>query len=206
MQKIGITGNIGSGKTTVCRIFEALGIPVYYADARAKRLMVENVELRAGIEVLFGAESYRSDGSLHRAHIAQRAFADKSLLSQLNALVHPAVRADAERWHRLQTAPYTLHEAALTYETGGDQRLDRVIVVAAPEALRLARVVDRDGANETEVRARMQHQMPEDEKVARADFVVQNDGRRLLIPQVLDIHRMLTQPPQKTPPENPSVR
>lgn len=189
--KVGITGNIGSGKTTVCRIFETLGIPVYYADTAAKRLMVEQPDLVRGITGLFGSESYHADGSLNRAHLSARAFADKSLLTQLNALVHPAVRADAERWHREQDAPYTLHEAALTFETGGEKRLDRVIVVAAPEALRLRRVMERDGADEAQVRARMQHQMPEAEKVERADFVIDNDGERLLIPQVLVMHQAL---------------
>ena len=153
--------------------------------------MVEQSALVEGITDLFGSESYHPDGTLNRAHLAARAFGNDSLLARLNALVHPAVRTDAQRWHEAQHAPYTLHEAALTFETGGDRRLDRVIVVAAPEAVRLARVVRRDGADETQVRERMRHQMPEAEKVRRADFVIRNDGASLLIPQVLRIHRSL---------------
>lgn len=192
MLRVGITGGIGSGKTTVCRIFEVLGIPVYYADDRAKALMVEDPELRAGIRNLFGEEAYRDDGSLNRAHIAQHAFSNQELLSKLNGLVHPAVWRDGEAWQKAQTqAPYTLKEAALLYESGGHRLLDCIIVISAPDDVRIKRVMDRDGVSRDEVVARMQKQLPQKEKVEQADYVIHNDGSQSLISQVMAIHRQL---------------
>jgi dephospho-CoA kinase len=192
--KIGITGGIGSGKTTAARIFEALGIPVYYADDRAKWLMVNDEQLKARIIDLFGPEAYDSSGALNRAHIAQKAFSDAGLLEQLNAAVHPAVGADAERWHKEQSGvPYTLKEAALLYESGSYKALDAVIVVSAPDEVRLRRVMQRDGVEEEAVRARMRKQMPEEEKARRADYLIQNDGQQSIIQQIHAIHQQLQQ-------------
>lgn len=191
--KIGITGGIGSGKTTACQIFAALGIPVYYADSRAKWLMANHPPLREGIAQLFGAQAYLPDGRLNRAYIAQMAFADKALLGQLNALVHPVVGQDSETWHEQQKGPYTLKEAALLFESGSFRGLDAVIVVTAPEPLRVQRVMSRDRATEEQVQSRIRQQMPEQEKAALADFIIQNDGQQLLIPQVCSIHQQLLQ-------------
>jgi len=189
MQHLGITGGIGSGKTTVCKIFETLGIPVYYADERAKYLMSHDPVLIAGIIELFGAESFLEPHLLNRAHIAQVAFNDKEKLNQLNALVHPAVAQDGLNWQAAQhNAPYTLKEAALLFESGSYRTLDKIIVVAAPIELRIQRVMTRDGAKREEVEARISKQMPEAEKVSLADFVVNNDGVHALIPQVMAIH------------------
>lgn len=190
--KIGITGGIGSGKTTACRIFEQLGIPVYYADERAKQLMAEEQELRSEIIRIFGPEAYQADGQLNRQHIAKQAFNDQALLQQLNAAVHPAVARDSLAWHKQQQkVPYTLKEAALLYESGSDKALDKVIVVSAPEQLRLQRVMQRDGVDEAAVRARMDRQMPQEEKVRRADFVLHNDSKQSLIQQIHRIHQTL---------------
>lgn len=189
--RIGITGGIGSGKTTVCRIFEALGVPVYYADDRAKALMTTDAELMAGIRALFGAEAYTSDGALNRPHIAAKAFGNADILAQLNALVHPAVHRDANRWSDAQNAPYTLREAALLYESGGDAHLDRIIAVYAPESVRLERVMARDQATEAQVLARMRQQLSDEVKRERADFVILNDGHTALIPQVHELHQAL---------------
>jgi dephospho-CoA kinase len=187
--KVGITGGIGSGKTTVCQIFETLGIPVYYADQRAKWLMVHDPALVAGIKQLLGDKAYLPDGSLDRAYIAQRVFNATDLLQQLNQLVHPAVAEDGERWHCAQTGvPYTLKEAALLFESGTYQAMDKMITVFAPEEMRLQRVLARDGGEPDAVRARMKNQMPDEEKMRRADFVIYNDGRRSLVQQVLEIH------------------
>jgi dephospho-CoA kinase len=192
--KVGITGGIGSGKTTVCRIFESLGIPVYYADDRAKQLMVEDEVLRGQIQNLFGAEAYLPDGNLNRQYIASQAFSQPHLLQRLNALVHPAVAKDSLAWHEQQSGvPYTLKEAALLYESGSDQSLDKIITVTAPEALRIQRVMQRDGSDEAAVRARIDKQMPEEEKVKRADYVIYNDGKQLLLPQIQRIHQALIQ-------------
>ena len=194
MLRIGITGGIGSGKTTVCKIFETLQIPVYYADDRAKWLMVNSPTLQNGIRQLFGKKAYGEDGSLNRAHISSIAFKDTAKLQKLNALVHPAVFVDEENWQQEQLAlgvPYTIKEAALIYESGSHQTLDEVIVVTAPEELRIDRVMKRDGLPAEAIRDRIARQMPEEEKVARADYVIHNDGEQSLIKQVLAIHRQL---------------
>lgn len=192
MLKIGITGGIGSGKTTVCRIFASLGIPVYNADQRAKWLMTNDVELVQAIKDLFGASSYYEDGQLNRQHLSDIIFAEPEKREQLNALVHPAVWRDGDRWNESQQqTPYTLKEAALIFESGGNKLLDKIIVVTAPEDLRITRVVRRDGVERAAVKARIAAQMPESEKVALADYVITNDGKQLLIPQVLEIHREL---------------
>jgi dephospho-CoA kinase len=192
MQHLGITGGIGSGKTTVCKIFETLGIPVYYADERAKYLMSHDPTLMAGIIELFGQEAFLEPQVLNRAHIAQIAFNDKEKLNQLNALVHPAVAQDGLNWQAAQqNVPYTLKEAALLFESGSYRTLDKIIVVAAPLELRIQRVMARDGAKREEVEARISKQMPEAEKVSLADFVVNNDGIHALIPQVMAIHAKL---------------
>jgi dephospho-CoA kinase len=193
MKKIGITGGIGSGKTTVCRLFETLGIPVYYADERAKWLMSHDIKLVAAIKELFGSDAYTMEGELNRKYLAQLDFNDRSLLQRLNAIVHPAVFEDGERWFQQQGhVPYALKEAALIYESGGYSQLDGVIVVTAPESLRIQRVVARDNSTEEEVAARINQQMPEAEKVARADYVINNDGEHPLIPQVMAIHQRLS--------------
>lgn len=190
--EVGITGGIGSGKTTVCRIFETLGIPVYSSDERAKSLMVENDNVRSAIESLFGEKAYLPSGQLDRAHLSSLVFEDKNLLEKLNAIVHPAVFADAEKWHAEQAGvPYTLREAALLVESGSYLSLDKLIVVTAPRSLRIQRVMQRDGVGQREVEARMEKQLPEREKIAKADFVINNDGTHLIVPQVVDIHRSL---------------
>lgn len=191
MLKVGITGGIGSGKSTVCRVFEWLGIPVYYADDRAKQLMTEDEALRSKIRLLLGEEAYLPDGSLNRAHIAGIVFSDAVMLRKLNALVHPAVHRDGEAWHQQQTTPYTLREAALLYESGGYMLLDRMIVVTAPEALRIERVMARDGVDRSAVEARLSRQWPEEKKVEKAHYVIVNDGSRPILPQILAIHESL---------------
>jgi dephospho-CoA kinase len=191
--KIGITGGIGSGKTTVCSIFETLGIPIYYADDRAKRLMTEDTTLVAAIQNVFGTDAYDSNGSLNRAYIAQIVFNEPAKLQSLNALVHPAVRRDAQNWHESQlNTPYTLQEAALLFENNSYKLFDKIIVVSAPQELRLQRVLQRDKMDSKAVLARMAQQLPETDKVKKADFVIYNDGKTLLVPQVMAIHQKLS--------------
>ena len=190
--KVGITGGIGSGKTTVCKIFETLDIPIYYADDRAKWLMTHDPELMAAISNTFGSDAYSSEGQLNRAYLAKVVFEDDEKLAQLNALVHPAVFRDGSQWHHSQAGiPYTLREAALLFESGSYRAIDKMIVVTAPLAVRIKRVMERDQVTEAAVMARIEKQWPEEEKVKRADFVIQNDGERLIIPKVLEIHRWL---------------
>lgn len=202
--RVGITGGIGSGKSTVCRIFEAMGIPVFYADAWAKHLLNFDPELRAGVTAIFGLEAYTPAGEYDRPAVAKMAFGQPEKLAALNALVHPAVEAESLGWHRRQAEsgiPYTLKEAALMVESGSHRHLDFLIVVTAPEPLRIQRVVQRDGLTEEQVRARIRNQLPESEKVALADFLVQNDGTRHLIPQAIAIHQTLLQHLKQTFPD-----
>jgi len=183
MKKIGITGGIGSGKTS-------LGIPVYYADDRAKALMTDNKKLVDGIKNLLGDEAYFEDGSLNRQHIASIVFKDKKKLEQLNGLVHPAVAKDGILWQQSQSlVPYTLKEAALLIESGGYQAMDYLITVWAPKEIRIERVMKRDGTTRAEVEARIDKQMSEFEKLKLAQFVIINDGEKSLVQQVQKLHR-----------------
>ena len=191
--RIGITGGIGSGKTTVCKIFESMGIPVYYADDWAKWLIENDPNIVAGIQQIFGNEAY-IDGVYQRSYVASIVFNDKEKLAQLNALVHPAVEKHSQQWHWEQIdAPYTLKEAALMIESGGHHFLDGLIVVTAPEALRIARTVARDGSEPAMVQRRIANQWPESDKVALADWVICNDGEHPIVPQVWEIHQILRQ-------------
>ncbi len=192
--RVGITGGIGSGKTTVCRIFEALGVPVYDADYWAKWLIVHDPEVRTAIVGLFGAEAYLPDGAYNRPFVAAIVFENPEKLAALNAAVHPAVERHSRAWHEQQARagyPYTLKEAALMVESGSHRFLDALIVVTAPEEIRIRRVMERDGISEATVRARLRNQMPEAEKEALADFLIVNDGKHLIIPQVWVVHRSL---------------
>jgi dephospho-CoA kinase len=188
MIKIGITGGIGSGKTTVCKIFEALGIPIYYADDSAKKLMTSNKVVKSKITSLFGSEAYFRNGRLNRKFISSKVFSDKTLLNMLNAIVHPAVKEDNERWFLQQKSPMALKEATLLIESGSYKDLDKVIVVTCPIETRIERVMSRDKSTKEAVLKRIENQMPEEEKIKYADFVIINDGKKLLIPQVLKIY------------------
>ena len=199
--KAGITGGIGSGKSTVAGLFRILGIPVYDADSRAKWLMAHDAALKRALRAAFGEQTFSSTGELDRKYLARVVFKDPEKLKQLNALVHPAVARDAIAWHERQgQVPYTLKEAALLYESGSFRDLDFVIVVTAPEETRIERVMRRDGLDRGAVEVRIQNQWPEDQKAARADFVIHNDGRQSLIAQVMAIHRALTRQWQQHSP------
>lgn len=190
MRTVAVTGGIGSGKSTVCRVFALLGIPVFEADAEARRLMVEDDELRAALAGRFGAHVVRG-GQLDRQALAAIVFQDKHALADLNALVHPRVRERFREWTAAQSAPYAIMEAAILAETGGYKAFDTVVVVSAPEALRIQRVQRRDGVEREAVLARMANQAGEEERLAIAHHIIHNDERQLVIPQVLAIHEKL---------------
>ena len=190
MLKIGITGGIGSGKTTVSKVFETLGIPVYYADNAAKELMNTDTMLAANIKAAFGEAAYK-ENILDRAYLAGKVFNDPQQLEQLNRLVHPATIAHAAAWMERQAAPYVLKEAALIFESGSQQQLQKVIGVFAPTPVRIQRVIYRDGISREAVLARMDKQIDETIKMRLCDYVITNDGQQLLIPQVLAIHEKL---------------
>jgi dephospho-CoA kinase len=192
---VGITGGIGSGKSTVARIFSILGIPIYYADERAKWLMANDPELKKQILNNFGSESYSQDGILNRAFLASKVFGDEEKVKIINALVHPAVGADFEKWAHDQNSPYVLKEAALLFETGSYKDLDKVINVSSPIKIRISRVLMRDPhRNEKQVNDIIDKQLPDEEKNKLADFVIKNTDNKMLIPQVLEIHKQLLKP------------
>jgi dephospho-CoA kinase len=191
MLRIGLTGGIGSGKTTVARVFETLGIPVYYADHAAKRLMNEDPAIRSALVDMFGASCFEH-GVLNRAYLAAAIFDDPEKREQLNQLIHPATIADANKWLQEQQAAYALREAALLFESGAAEGLDYVIGVSAPVSLRIQRVMKRDQLNIDEVKKRMATQLQEDIKIKLCDFVIINDERTGLLPQVLALHEKLT--------------
>lgn len=190
--KVGITGGIGSGKSVVAKIFSILGIPIYYADDRAKWLMIQDQELSEQIKKEFGVESYLPDGSINRSFLAKTVFADPEKVKKINSIVHPAVGKDFLKWSELQTTPYVLKEAALIFETGGQKSLDYVINVSSPLKIRVARTLMRDPhRSEEQVNQIINQQMPDEEKNELADFVIKNTDNKLLIPQVLSIHEKL---------------
>jgi dephospho-CoA kinase len=188
--KIGITGGIGSGKTTVARIFEVLGIPVYYADDAAKRIMNEDELLKQQIIKEFGPESYE-EGKLNRQYLASVVFRDKKKLAVLNALVHPATIRNSNLWMKNQSTPYAIREAALIFESGVQGQLDYVIGVSAPVELRIGRAMERDKLTREQVLERMDRQINETIKMRLCDFVIVNDGKKPVIPQVLKLHEKL---------------
>ena len=196
MLKIGLTGGIGSGKSTVAKIFETLGIPVYYADEAAKRIMNEDEQLRQGIIKNFGEESY-IDNTLNRSYISQQVFNNKEKLALLNSLVHPATIRDSKEWMQQQTTAYAIKEAALIFESSVDKYLDYIIGVTAPEELRIERTMNRDLISREEVKSRIKNQMDEEKKMGLCDFVIHNDGQQALLPQVLSLHNELLQRSKK---------
>lgn len=192
MLKIGITGGIGSGKTTVCKVFETMGIPVFYADTVAKQIMITDELLIAGVKDAFGEKSYTTGGMLNNSYIAGIVFNDKDELAKLNALIHPAVFRAFDKWVEKvpATVPYVLKEAALLFESGSYKMCDRNMLVLAPEELRLQRVMGRDGLSVEQVRARMDKQLPDEEKIKLADHLVHNNEADSLIIQVVRLHEL----------------
>lgn len=188
MLRIGLTGGIGSGKTTVAHIFEALGIPVYYADDASKRIMESDATVKEAILQTFGKEAYKQ-GRLNRSFLATTVFNDEEKLKQLNSIVHPATIADAIQWMDSRKGPYLVKEAALIFESGSDTYLDKVIGVTAPYEMRIERVMARDGVSRAKVEARMNRQMAEQKKIGLCDYVIINDETQPVLPQVLDLHR-----------------
>lgn len=189
--RIGLTGGIGSGKSYVAKIFETLGVPVYYADEAAKRIMNENGDLRNQLVLHFGEKAY-TNNQLNRKFIASLVFESPEKLTLLNSLVHPLTIADADHWVKLQATPYIIKEAALVFESDAWKHLDKVIGVSAPYELRLKRAMQRDKISAEEVQARMNRQMDEEEKMKRCDYVLINNEKELLIPQVVALHEKLT--------------
>lgn len=192
MIKIGITGGIGSGKTTVCKVFELLGVPVYYSDYEARMILDTDPAVHEAVLKLFGPSVKDADGMIDRKKIAAIVFTDKEKLEQLNALVHPAVGRRFESWCAGHAGvPFILKEAAILFESGAYRQVDKVIVVSAPQELKIERIRKRDQLKTEEILKRINSQMSEEEKIKRADFVIHNDERQLLIPQVLQLYNTI---------------
>lgn len=191
MYKVGITGGIGSGKTTVCMVFEVLGIPVFYADTVAKEIMVTDQLLVAGVKSAFGEESYALEGKLNNKHLAGIVFNNEAELAKLNALVHPAVFRAFEEWVKQidQKVPYILKEAALLFESGSYKMCDTSILVTAPLSMKLERVMHRDQVSAEQVKARMDKQWSDEDKAKKADHFMMNDEKNSIIEQVLTLHK-----------------
>lgn len=190
MLRIGVTGGIGSGKTTVTRIFQSLGIPIYSSDIEAKRLMRDDPKIRSQIIQQFGSGSY--SGELpNTSHLASIVFQDPAALEKLNRIIHPATLADARNWMESQQAPYAIKESALLFETGAAEGLDRIIGVYAPRSLRIQRVMQREPIDRESVIARMNHQLDEEMKRKLCDEVIVNDEQQPLLDQVLALHTKL---------------
>lgn len=192
MIKVGITGNIGSGKTTVCKLFEVLHVPVYYADDEAKKLVNEDVYLKQEIKNLLGNSVYDSNDKMLKKIVAELVFTNKKLLMEYNNIVHPAVKEHSEKWmKKFSHHHYVIKEAALLFESGAADLLDKIIFVHAPHQLKIERVMARDGVSREDVLARLQNQWEDSKKETLSDFIIYNDGKQMLIPQVIQIHKKL---------------
>ncbi|HTN18588.1 MAG TPA: dephospho-CoA kinase [Chitinophagaceae bacterium] len=190
MLKVGITGGIGAGKSTVCRVFETLGIPVFYADDAAKFLMNSDAGLRQQIVQTFGEKTYENN-KLNRTYLAQQVFGNPEKLAQLNALTHPAVIRYGEAWMKQQQTPYVLKEAALFFESGSYKSMNLMIGVSAPQPLRILRTMQREHISEAQVLERISKQMDDTEKMRRCDYIIVNDDAHSVIVQVWNLHQEL---------------
>ena len=195
MKQIGVTGGIGSGKSTVCRVFATLGVPVYYADERAKWLTEHDPILKADITRVLGSQSYNTLGKYNRSWVASQVFAEPVLLDQLNAVIHPRVMADTALWVSQQAdQPYVIKEAALMRAAGDGNSLDKVIVVVAPAALRIDRIRARDPHRSlSEIQHIIDRQVSDEERLRTADCVLHNDESQLLLPQIVALHQEFSQ-------------
>jgi dephospho-CoA kinase len=188
--KVGLTGGIGSGKSTVASIFEILGVPVFYADVRAKELMEHHEDIIHFIKKIFGEDSY-INGKLNKSHLSAQIFADSKKREQLNSIVHPITIADAEKWMKLQSSAYCIKEAALIFESNAEKKLDIVIGVFSPLELRLERITRRDQISKEEALAKINSQMNEDEKMSKCHFVIHNNEMDMLTHQIMELHQTL---------------
>jgi len=191
MLKIGLTGNIGSGKSTVCKIFATLGVPVFYADHEAKKLY-KDIGIKNKVKELFGESVFNPANEVDFKNLAAKVFSDQNKLSQLTSILHPGVFEKYHNWLSENAAsPYNIHESAIIFEYGQEKYFDKIICVTAPLDLRIQRIQERDNSGVEQIRERVNNQMQEEIKAKRSDFLIHNDGSSYLIPQIMDIHRKL---------------
>lgn len=192
-KKIGITGGIGSGKSTVAEVLRAMGYPVYDSDRRARELMETDPQIRRALTAAFGEAAF-AGGKLNRPFLAEQVFGNDGNRERINAIVHPVVRADFQQWVEIQSTPVVFQEAAILFETGGYKLLDKTILVTAPVEDRIRRVMQRDNASGEQVRARIESQLPDEEKIPLADFVIGNGDGEMVVPQIEKIVAELDNP------------
>lgn len=191
MRYVGLTGGIGSGKTTVGKMFAELGVPVYNSDDQAKQLMETSTPLKKALKTLLGEAAYMGE-RLNKTFISERVFTDKPLLNKMNSIVHPAVRSHFLAWSKQQKTPYVIQEAAIIFEIGSQDFYDKIILVTAPEYIRIERVKERDSQNDpATIKARMQNQWEDTKKIDASDYVIENLDLKTTELQVLEIHRAL---------------
>ncbi|MFW6310020.1 MAG: dephospho-CoA kinase [Prolixibacteraceae bacterium] len=188
---VGVTGGLGSGKSTVCNVFKILGVPVFEADKVGKELLNKNEKVKSEVIHLFGEEIYNSDGTVNRKKLAGIIFNDEIQLQKINKIVHPEVKIEFEEWLKNQHSSYIIHEAAILFESGFYKLMDFKILVTAPEEQRIKWVMKRDNLNENQIRERMKRQWPEEKKQKLADVVLHNDNRNLLIPLIIKMDKKL---------------
>ena len=196
MYKIGVTGGIGSGKSTVCELLRDRGVAVYDSDSRAKQLMAESDALREQLIAAFGAECYNAEG-LDRAFLASKVFGNEEALQQLNSIVHPAVRADFQAWAEQQSSPYVVLESAILFEAGFESEVDATLAVMAPMPMRLERTMARDGVDKESVMRRMEHQLSDDELHRRASRTIVNINREYLEGDIEQLHKIFVYESQR---------
>ena len=190
MKRIGLTGNIGSGKTIIASCFEVLNVPVFNADNVAKFQMNKDVNLKQSLIAEFGKEVFLNN-ELNRKYLSKLAFNDDLVLKRLNALVHPVIQEAFEKWSIQQSGAYIIKEAAILFESNTYQSLDAIICISCPEEIRLKRILKRDDLSEKEVRQRMSNQWAEEKKISLSDYVIKNDNTCLVMPQILGVHSAL---------------
>ena len=188
MITVGITGGIGSGKTIICKVFKQLNVPVYNADSEAKILIATDKQVQSKITAVFGENIFR-DGELDRKKLAEIVFNDSSALKKLNNIVHPAINNHFQTWLLSQTHPYVIKEAAILFESGSYKLMNYTVTVTAPESVRIQRVMKRDNIPQEAVKKRMENQMSDQEKIKRSNFVIYNDDKQLVLPQVIDLDK-----------------
>jgi dephospho-CoA kinase len=190
MKVVGLTGGIGSGKTTVANMFDALGIPVYIADKEAKKLTVHSKSIRRDIVKLLGEEAYNGK-ELDTSFVAKQVFNDEALLQKLNSIIHPKVRSHFKKWMKKLEAPYCIKEAAILFENGGYKECDYMVLVTAPKEVRIDRIMRRDHVEKEDILRRMQHQWSDEKKAPLADFIIHNETTDGTSKQVLEIHKLI---------------
>jgi dephospho-CoA kinase len=191
MIKVAVTGGIGSGKSVICEVFEKIGIPVFNADRSAKEIMDSDNNIKEKLISYFGADIYDSDEKLYREKFADIIFNDKATLKKVNEIVHPAVRMEFEVWAKKQNAPYVIEEAAIVFESGQEHLFDKIISVFAPMELRIERVMKRDNITRDKVLERMNNQRNDESRNEKSDFIIVNDDKEMILPQIININSKL---------------